>query len=223
MPHLLDIISLQASHFSQRRLGQTRRRANAQPARYQLQQRQPRRGIAGIQPSCDNGRQLRLGRDGQGVHNLRQAWGGCVCACLRPDQRHGFREIADVIIGQSEQHRIGPALRQRPDQPGLGGGESQRARNGGQAPAALRVRLGAEIPAQQRELGQAPRREHQAFEQGGKGDHSASSSNPTSRSARPRMPRAAAAWINASSRPCVTQISGAPTSSMVRSSSSQSA
>ena len=37
------------------------------------------------------------------------------------------------------------------------------------------------------------------------------------------MPRLASAWIRASSRPCVTQTSGAPTSSTVRFSSGQSA
>ena len=50
-----------------------------------------------------------------------------------------------------------------------------------------------------------------------------SSPSPTRCNARPRMPRPASAWISASSRPWVIQISCACTSSQVASSSGQSA
>ena len=52
---------------------------------------------------------------------------------------------------------------------------------------------------------------------------SSSSPYPTSRNARPLIPRSPAAWISASSWPCVTHTSGAATSSIVMFSSSQSA
>ena len=57
----------------------------------------------------------------------------------RPHQRHRLREIADVIIGQREQHRIGALGDQVADQAGLGVLERQRAGQRGERVAAVGV------------------------------------------------------------------------------------
>ena len=59
------------------------------------------------------------------------------------------------------------------DQAGLGGGEGEFAGDGGQPEAAVGVRRGREIVAQQRDLGVARGGEDQALQQGGEGDHGA--------------------------------------------------
>ena len=98
----------------------------------------------------------------------------------------------------------------------------------------------AKVPAQQRDLGVAAGGEDQPLQQVGEGDHASrlGSAAARARGLAPRRPRrrsrpgaapgrgcraGSMQWISASSRPCVTQTSGAPTSSTVAFSSSQSA
>ena len=72
--------------------------------------------------------------------------------CARPHQRDRFREIADIIVGQREQHRIGPLGDQVADQSGLGMLERQRAGEGGQRIAAVGILDFAEITRDQPQL-----------------------------------------------------------------------
>jgi hypothetical protein len=69
-----------------------------------------------------------------------------------PHQRDGLREVADIIVGQFEQHRIGTFGDQVADEARLGMRETQRAGERGQRPAALGVGSRAEVVGHQPQL-----------------------------------------------------------------------
>ena len=124
-----------------------------------------------IQPAGDDARQRRLGRGLQRLHHLGQTRRRRIGGRGRPHQRDGLGQIADIVVRPREQHRIGARRGKFADQARLGGGERQLAGDRRQADAAIRVRLRREIAPQQRDLGVARRREHQALQQFGEGDH----------------------------------------------------
>jgi hypothetical protein len=64
---------------------------------------------------------------------------------FRPHQRDGFRQIADVVVGQREQHRIGAGGDEVADQPRLGMLERQRPGQRRQRIAAIGIADVAEI------------------------------------------------------------------------------
>ena len=171
VPHLLHIIGLDAADLRQRDLRQPRRDADAQSARDQFEKCQPRRCIARIQPARDDTRQRRLGRALQCLHHLGQTRRRRIGGGGRPHQRDGLGQIADIVVRPREQHRIGARRGKFADQARLGGGERKLAGDRRQTDAAVRVRLRCEIPPQQRDLRVARRREHQALQQFGEGDH----------------------------------------------------
>ena len=57
----------------------------------------------------------------------------------RPHQRDRLRQVADIVVGQCEQHRIGALGDQRADDAGLGVAERQRAGDRRQRVAAVRI------------------------------------------------------------------------------------
>ena len=70
----------------------------------------------------------------------------------RPHQRDGLRQIADVVVGQREQHRIGALGDQRADHARLGMLERQRAGERRERIAAIGIGHGAEIIRDQPQL-----------------------------------------------------------------------
>jgi hypothetical protein len=97
-------------------------------------------------------------------------------ASVRPDQRRGLRQVADEIVGEGEQHGIHPRLHHGADQPGLGRGKREFPGQRRQRPAAVRIGLGLEEPAHERDLRQAPWGQGQPVQQFGEGDHESPSS-----------------------------------------------
>ena len=89
----------------------------------------------------------------------------------RPDQRDGFRQVTNVIVGPIEQHGIGAGSSEFPDQAGLRRGERQFSGDRRQPDTAVWIGLRGEIPPQQRDLGIARRGEDQTFQQGGERNH----------------------------------------------------
>ena len=63
----------------------------------------------------------------------------CGGGMSRPHQRDGLGQIADIIVGQLEQHRVGAFGDQAADQAGFGMREGQRAGQRGERPAALGI------------------------------------------------------------------------------------
>ena len=142
----------------------------------------------------------------------------------RPQERYGLGRVADIVARQPIEfgvHMRGDDLRQDAAQ---GERERQAAGQGGERVAAVRIRGGAKVVGEQSDLAAALGRGCQPVEQFGETLHqSASSSKPTSASARPLRPMSVSWRTSASSRPWVTQTSDAPVSRMVATSSGQSA
>ena len=173
VPDLLDFIRRDppAGQFRQRDLGQPGGGADAQAAGDQLQQRVAARGVRRVQPAGDDLRQVGLGGRNQRLDHLGHAGGGLVGGARRPHQGDGVGQVADVIVGPGEQHRVGPRLCQAADQHGFGGLERQFASERGEGETAIRVGFGFEVAAQQGDLGEAARRQHQVLQQLGECDH----------------------------------------------------
>ncbi len=71
---------------------------------------------------------------------------------LRPHQRDCLREIADIVVGEAEQHGIAALHDQVADQAGLGVLERQRAGQRRQRVAAIGIADLAEVSLQQPQL-----------------------------------------------------------------------
>ena len=104
----------------------------------------------------------------------------------RPHQRHRLREIADVIIRQREQHRIGAVGDQVADQSRLGMLERQRAGQRRQRVAAIGICRLAKIRREQPQLVVAAGLVGEPVEQFGETVHGAASSRPAPLRLRPR-------------------------------------
>ncbi len=94
----------------------------------------------------------------------------------RPHEGDGLGEIADVIVGQFEQNRVGALGDQGADHARLGMLEGERAGERRQREAALGVGRGPEIFGHQPQLVVAARLVGEAVEQLGEAVHGASPS-----------------------------------------------
>ena len=192
----------------------------------ELQQRPAAGLVERVEPARELRRQLRLAERGRASRPPRRAT-ACAFGLLRrigrPHQRDRLRQVADIVVGQLEQHRIGALGDQRADHAGLGVLERQRAGQRRERVAALRVGRGAEIvrrSAAACRCGRARRR-------GGRAARRTVHAVPGSRRSRrrwrrrsrprrhsrrwraaaPCSPRVVHQCTSASSWPCVTQIS----------------
>ncbi len=164
-----------------RGLGEPRRHADAQCAGHELEQRPTPGFVEPVEPRGEPGRQLRLAERGQGGDDLRQRRDrgrlrAGILGRRRPHQRHRLGEVADIVVGQREQHGIGALGDQGADQAGLGVSERQRPGDGGQRVAALGIGRGAEIIGEQPQLGIAAGLIGEAVEQGREAVHEAAPS-----------------------------------------------
>ena len=98
---------------------------------------------------------------------------------FRPHQRDRLGEIADIVIGQPEQHRIGAIGDQIADQPRLGVLERQRAGQRRQRVAAVGIGGLAKIGREQPQLVVAAGLVGEAVEQFGEAVHASASSAAT--------------------------------------------
>ncbi len=147
VPDLLDLVGGAAAQLGHRRLGEACGDADAQRAGDQLQQRPAAGLVEPVEPAGQERGQAELA-DGGKAEDHGGERGGLMILIVRrrrrPQQRHRFREIADVIVGEVEQVGIDTRGDQRPDQVGLGMLERQHAGQRRQGPAPLRVRRRAE-------------------------------------------------------------------------------
>ncbi len=179
MPDLLHLADRDPAHVRRRLLGQPRRHPDPQAPGQQLQQRPAAGGVQGVQPGLDQ--PLDLGARGrtQGVDHLRQlrlavGAGNRGPDPPRPNQGHGLGQVAHIVIGPGEQHRVHPRLHRPPDKGRLGRVETQRPGQGGQGPAAIGIGRRAQIVAHQHQLGVAGSGEGQPVQKLGESAHAPS-------------------------------------------------
>jgi hypothetical protein len=101
VPDFFDIVGFDTRHLTQRDLGKTRRRADAQSAGDELQQCQALGGIADIHPIRDDAGQFTFRRLGQNGNHFRQTRRHTF-PTARPDQGNRLRQITDIVIGPGE-------------------------------------------------------------------------------------------------------------------------
>jgi hypothetical protein len=95
----------------------------------------------------------------------------------RPDQRDGLGEVADEVVAEREELRIGALGGERAQERGLHMGDFEIAGDRGERPAAVGIGRGGEMVADQPQLAVARGRQHQPVEQGREGAHHSASSS----------------------------------------------
>ena len=106
VPDFLDVVQRGFPHLRQRRPRKAARQADPQVAGGKFQERQPLGRTQPVQHARDGGRQAGLAGGFQQVHGIGQ--GQVAHGLAVPDERDGFREVADEIIGQREQLLVEP-------------------------------------------------------------------------------------------------------------------
>ncbi len=133
--------------------------------------------VEAVEPAGELAGQVGLGQGRQRIDHFRQRRRLGVSAVgggpRRPHDCGRLRQVADIVVGEREQHRVGALDQQRADQARLGVAELGRAGERGKAVAALRVGHGAQIGLDQPKLAEAARLVGEAVEEMGEGLHDA--------------------------------------------------
>ena len=200
VPDHLDLVGLAPADERRRGLGETGGGADAQLAGDQLDERPASGLVEGVEPARDPGGEIALGGGLQALHHVgeggdvgrrvvvaehdpplpdqvrdRLLRGGAGRGGRRPEQPHGLRQVADVVVRHPEQHRVDPLGDEPADDVRLGLLEHERVRHGGERPAALGVRRVGEVVREEPQLRVAPRLVHEPVEEGGEAVHERSS------------------------------------------------
>ncbi len=175
MPQRLDLGHVHAGKFGECLLGETRRDADAQGTGGELQEGEAAGGIEPVEQIAHRATHLRAAERVHAGHDGAQAGldliGHTLLALLVPDQRDGFGEVTDIVVGIAKQHRVHALEHQFAQQRRLDALQVQRAGDGGKAIAPVRIRRIAEVIGQQLQLAVARRGEDEAVEKGGEGLH----------------------------------------------------
>ena len=106
VPHLLDVGQLMAAHLRQRRLGKTRRDADARRPADELQQRPAPAHVEAIEEIADDGRHVVSRGKLQRRDDLGEARRGAAGPPVGPQQRHGLRRVAHVVARELIKYRV---------------------------------------------------------------------------------------------------------------------
>ncbi|MCY1220421.1 hypothetical protein D9M72_324320 [compost metagenome] len=172
MPERLDFGDILAAHVGKRLFGELRRYTDAQASGHQLEEGEARRGVQVVEhvahdaahvgapghlQALDGGtqRDVRLNRTNRGF----------------PDERDRFGEVADIVVGVLEEHRVHAFEEQVPDHRRLDRVQRQRTGDRRERVAAARIRRRPEVIGKQADLGVALRAQDEAIEQFGEGVH----------------------------------------------------
>ncbi len=173
MPELFDLGDVDLPEIGQRLFGQPCRHADAQAAGDQFDDGEACRDAGAVEQPGQHlrpvgaARGLQLGDDiGERRCPVRN-----IQVRLWPDQRDGFRQVADIVVGIAEQHRIHALGDQCTQHRRLDRRDAEVTGDGGQRQAAIRILDAAKIVGQQRQLAVARRRQHQAIEKLGEAVH----------------------------------------------------
>ena len=216
-PDQLDLPRVVRAERGSRRLGKPRRDTDAQASGHELQQRPASGLLELVEPARDLAGQLGFAERGQRGNHLRQR--ECVSALVlstggrRPHERDGLGQIADIVVGQLEQHRIRALRDQRADHSRFGMREGEHTGKRRQRPSTLGIGRAAKIVRHQPQLVVAAGFICKAIEQLGEAVHgvsaesaisptpslSSSSPYPTMSSGRARKPCVRLQWTSASS------------------------
>ena len=180
MPDLLDLRRVDPAKTGQSLLGKTRRHADAQAARHQLDKGVARRNAGGVEQAHQHGRAIGAAGRLQRGDNLGQAWRmspGVPGRRIGPDQRYGFGKIADIVVGIAEQHRVHALDHQRSQHSRLHRRDRQVACECGQRKTPVGVGGGREIIRHELQLAVARRRENESVEKFGESLHQSPSSS----------------------------------------------
>ena len=153
-PQNLNLVRLLVAERGGGGLGQPRRHADAQSAGHELEQRPAPGLVERIKPARQLRGKLRFAERRESFDHLGQRWDGvrALRRIGRPHQRDGFGQVADIVVGEFEQHRIGALGDQRADDARLGVLERQRAGQRRERKSALGVRRAAQIIRDQPQL-----------------------------------------------------------------------
>ncbi len=173
-PDQFDFLGFLAAQRRDGGFGKARRDADAQGAGNQLDQRPAPGLVECIEPARELSRQLRFAQCGEGFDHGGETYfsaaarRGGICG---PHQRDGFGQIADVVVGQREQHRVGAFGDQAADQAGFGVRESQGPGQRRERPAAFGIDGRTKIIRHQPQLVVAAGLVSQPVEEFGKAVH----------------------------------------------------
>ena len=185
-PDQLDLVRILVAECRHRGLRQPRRHADAQRAGDELEQSPAAGLVEQIEPVSEPPRQLGLAERCKRGDDFGERGGGLGGLLRqRPHQRDGLGQVADVVVGQAEQHRIGALGDQPVDQARLGVAERQGADERRQRPTPFGVGHGAEMLGHQAELGVTSVLEGEAIEQRSKPIHGSASAGTASCSSSP--------------------------------------
>ena len=167
MPDLFDAIDLDTAPLGECGLGQPRRNPDAQAAGDEFQERPAPGRIERVEPRLEQASDFVAARRLQLFNDLAQARDGCLdTRCLGPDQRHGLGEVADKIIGPSQELGVDPCRGECPHLARFCRIENQLAGQGGQCPAPFGIGLARKILLHQPQLAVARWGEQQRVEEG---------------------------------------------------------
>ena len=175
VPDFLEVLHVLAAHIGEGGLGETGAEADAEGTGRELHQRPALVDRGAGEKRGDEGGELRLAGGVEQLDQLGERGQIFLCAVVRPDQRDGFAEIADIVVAHAEQDRVDFAGDDVAEDRGLHVLEGQRAGEDGEGVAAIGVGRGGEILRQRLDLAVARWREGEEFEELGELLHSLSS------------------------------------------------
>jgi hypothetical protein len=145
--------------------------ADAQAAGHELQERPALNRRQRVEPAFKKPRRVELAGPGQPLGDLAERGGAVGAAPARPDERDGFGQVPDIIVGEREKLFIHPRRGERVQERGLCGWEGKLARKGGERGAAVGVGRGREIGLERGELAVARGRQDEPVEELGERAH----------------------------------------------------
>ena len=188
MPEFLDRLDRLAEGFGQRDPHQAGRDSDARRAAQELQQGPAAGGIQPVEPLRQLLRLFGAAQSVKRADDLAKTGNGFSRRISFPDQRQRLGRVADIVARQAEELGIEVAAGEFAENPAQREGQRQSVAEGGQGIAAIGIGCGPEVVAKQALLAQARGRVDETVEECREVLHSASSSRPTSASARALSP-----------------------------------
>ena len=168
IPKLFDLVDLDTPEVRDGLLGKPRRDADPEATGDQLDEREASRNADGVEQARQYFWPVRTAGPLQFLDDVAERHRMVAAQRLLrlwPDQRHRLGEVADIVVGIAEQHRVHALGDERTQHRRLHGRDRQVAGDGRQRQPAIRILDRAEIVDQQPQLAVARRRQHQAIEE----------------------------------------------------------
>ncbi|MNE07609.1 hypothetical protein D3C80_1002340 [compost metagenome] len=175
MPEGLDFGDVFIREIRQRLSRQPRRDTDAQAAGCEFEESETRGGIEPVEQIAHRAAHLGTPQRIHQCDDFAEArvlrFGIVSTADIAPDQRNGFGQIADIVVGITEQHLVHALQHQIAQQGRLDTFQVQRAGNRRQSVTPVWIGRIAEIIGEKLQLAVARGGEDKAVEKGGEGFH----------------------------------------------------